>query len=332
MTESRTAEAIHPADPADIKSSEAVIQQAGGVWFPDSAYKTAQAIRDFNGEDLPLMIFANWRGFSGGQRDMFDEVLKFGALIVDALVAFKQPVFVYIPPFAELRGGAWVVVDATINASVMEFYAAKGSARGGVLEPNGAAAIKFKYNDLIKTMHRLDTGLKELDGLLLERVGGELEEVVAKIKYRENLLLPVYDQLSVHFADLHDTPGRMKEKGVIREEIEWSQARKYFYWRLRRRLAEFDLRAKMGGGGVKESEVIREWFLETGGETEGWNNDKKVLEWLKTNKTGLENKLKQREGAKVTGEVMNGIEKLMAAGLTESEKAAFKVKVLAMMK
>jgi len=48
------------------------IQQAGGVWFPDSAYKTAQAIRDFNGEDLPLMIFANWRGFSGGQRDMFD--------------------------------------------------------------------------------------------------------------------------------------------------------------------------------------------------------------------------------------------------------------------
>lgn len=33
-----------------------------------------QAIRDLNGEGLPLMIFANWRGFSGGQRDMFDEV------------------------------------------------------------------------------------------------------------------------------------------------------------------------------------------------------------------------------------------------------------------
>jgi hypothetical protein len=28
------------------------------------------------------MIFANWRGFSGGQRDMFDEVLKFGSMIV----------------------------------------------------------------------------------------------------------------------------------------------------------------------------------------------------------------------------------------------------------
>jgi acetyl-CoA carboxylase carboxyltransferase component len=42
-----------------------------------------QSIRDFNGEGLPLFIFANWRGFSGGQRDMFDQVLKFGAYIVE---------------------------------------------------------------------------------------------------------------------------------------------------------------------------------------------------------------------------------------------------------
>lgn len=38
------------------------------MWFPDSAYKTAQVIRDFNQEHLPLMIFANWRGFSGGMK------------------------------------------------------------------------------------------------------------------------------------------------------------------------------------------------------------------------------------------------------------------------
>ena len=57
-------------------------------------YKTAQHIRDVDREGLPLMIFANWRGFSGGQRDMFNEVLKFGAMIVDALVAFTRPVFV----------------------------------------------------------------------------------------------------------------------------------------------------------------------------------------------------------------------------------------------
>lgn len=44
------------------------VSQAGQVWFPDSAYKTAQAIQDFDHEGLPLMIFANWRGFSGGMK------------------------------------------------------------------------------------------------------------------------------------------------------------------------------------------------------------------------------------------------------------------------
>ncbi len=68
-------------------------------------------------------MLANWRGFSGGMRDMYEEVLKFGAMIVDNLRTFKQPVFVYIPPKAELRGGAWVVVDPTINPDMMEMYA-----------------------------------------------------------------------------------------------------------------------------------------------------------------------------------------------------------------
>merc|ERR1711966_603023 len=123
----------------------------------------AQAIKDFRTEDLPLIVFANWRGFSGGQRDMFDEVLKHGSLIVDAFVAYEQPVFVFIPPFAEIRGGAWVVLDASINASVMEMYASSSSARGGVLEANGAASVKYRTKDLLKTMHRLDQNLIDLD-------------------------------------------------------------------------------------------------------------------------------------------------------------------------
>lgn len=44
------------------------VSQAGQVWFPDSAYKTAQAIMDFDKEGLPLIIFPNWRGFSGGMK------------------------------------------------------------------------------------------------------------------------------------------------------------------------------------------------------------------------------------------------------------------------
>jgi acetyl-CoA carboxylase / biotin carboxylase 1 len=107
--ETRSVENITPADAANPDSIEQITQEAGGVWYPNSAFKTAQALKDFNfGEQLPVMILANWRGFSGGQRDMYNEVLKYGSYIVDALVKYEQPVFVYIPPFGELRGGSWV--------------------------------------------------------------------------------------------------------------------------------------------------------------------------------------------------------------------------------
>jgi acetyl-CoA carboxylase/biotin carboxylase 1 len=107
--ETRSVENITPADPANPDSMEQITNEAGGVWYPNSAFKTAQALKDFNnGEQLPVMILANWRGFSGGQRDMYNEVLKYGSYIVDALVKYEQPIFVYIPPFGELRGGSWV--------------------------------------------------------------------------------------------------------------------------------------------------------------------------------------------------------------------------------
>jgi acetyl-CoA carboxylase / biotin carboxylase 1 len=50
--------------------------QAGQVWFPDSAAKTAAAMQEFDAEGLPLFVLANWRGFSGGQRDLFEGVLQ----------------------------------------------------------------------------------------------------------------------------------------------------------------------------------------------------------------------------------------------------------------
>jgi acetyl-CoA carboxylase carboxyltransferase component len=53
-----------------------VLGQAGQVWYPDSAQKTAMAIEEFGLEGLPLFILANWRGFSGGQRDLFDGILQ----------------------------------------------------------------------------------------------------------------------------------------------------------------------------------------------------------------------------------------------------------------
>lgn len=241
--ETRSVENVTPADPANPDSIEQVSQEAGGVWYPNSAFKTAQAINDFNyGEQLPLMILANWRGFSGGQRDMYNEVLKYGSFIVDALVKYEQPIFVYIPPHGELRGGSWVVVDPTINPTVMEMYA-DVEARGGVLEPEGIIGIKYRKDKQLQTMARNDPVYASLKKqLATAQASGasseQIEELHAKIADREDQLLPIYTQISLQFADLHDRSGRMKAKGVIRDQLEWRTSRRYFYWRVRRRLNE----------------------------------------------------------------------------------------------
>lgn len=153
--ETRTVEVTLPADPANLDSEAKTLQQAGQVWYPDSSYKTAQAIKDFSREELPLIIFANWRGFSGGMKDMYEQIVKFGAYIVDGLREYKQPVLVYLPPNSELRGGAWAVLDSLINPTYMEMYADPES-RGGVLEPEGIVEVKYKEKDLLKTIQRLD--------------------------------------------------------------------------------------------------------------------------------------------------------------------------------
>lgn len=241
--ETRSIENVTPADPANPDSIEQVSQEAGGVWYPNSAFKTAQAINDFNyGEQLPLMILANWRGFSGGQRDMYNEVLKYGSFIVDALVKYEQPIFVYIPPYGELRGGSWVVVDPTINPTAMEMYA-DVEARGGVLEPEGIVGIKFRKDKQLQNMARNDAVYASLKKKLAEAQANnaskeELEAIHKEILAREELILPVYTQISLQFADLHDRSGRMKAKGVIREQLEWTNSRRFFYWRVRRRLNE----------------------------------------------------------------------------------------------
>ena len=237
--ETRTVELEQPADPANFDSDARTIQQAGQVWFPDSAFKTAQAINDFKRENLPLMIFANWRGFSGGMKDMFDQIIKFGAYIVDALRDYDQPVFIYIPPHGELRGGAWVVVDPTINLRYMEMYADQMS-RGGVLEPEGTVEIKYRTKDLIRTIHRLDPTCRELIASIALCTGANnnKEDLERQLADREKHLLPIYQQAAVMFCDLHDTPGRMLEKGVVREILEWRTSREFFYWRLKRRLEE----------------------------------------------------------------------------------------------
>jgi acetyl-CoA carboxylase/biotin carboxylase 1 len=259
--ETRLVEQRIPADPGNPESREAIQPQAGQVWYPDSAYKTAQCIQDFNrGENLPLIIFANWRGFSGGTRDMYGEILKYGAMIVDSLRTYRHPVFVYIPPGGELRGGAWVVIDPTINPQKMEMFADK-EARGGILEPPGICEVKFREQEQLLTMHRLDGQLQELDESVATAFSeGDRGKIGADIKTREKALAPLYMQIAHEFADLHDRAGRMKAKGCISEVLEWRSARGFFYWRILRRQREDALldkivKASKGALSVKEAGI-----------------------------------------------------------------------------
>ncbi|XP_045594879.2 acetyl-CoA carboxylase isoform X3 [Procambarus clarkii] len=286
--ETRTVEFNLLADPANLDSEAKTVSQAGQVWFPDSAYKTSQAIKDFNHEGLPLLIFANWRGFSGGMKDMYEQVIKFGAYIVDALREYNQPILVYVPPYAELRGGAWVVIDSSINERYMEMYADPLS-RGGVLEPEGTVEIKFKKKDIVKSMSRLDPIIHSLnERLSVPDLPPEKEaDLRKKIQEREDLLMPTYHQLAVTFADLHDTPVRMQEKGVIQGVVPWAQSRKVLFWRLRRLLAEERVKKEIRAVQSDSSDgqidaMLRRWFFEEKGSVESylWDKDKVVAEWL----------------------------------------------------
>jgi len=325
ITENRTSEAFIPADPADSTSQEKIMQQAGGVWFPDSAYKTAQALKDFNREKLPCIVFANWRGFSGGQRDMFDEVLKFGSMIVDAFVAYNQPLFVYIPPHAELRGGAWVVVDHTINADVMEFYAAE-DARGGVLEAAGAASIKFRDREIRSTANRLDPVLVHLKRDLDDcGDASSRREIEKKIAERERLVIGVFRQIAVHFADLHDTPGRMRAKGVIRKQVTWAQSRKFFFWRLRRRLAEFEVAQTMMDIDNQITtrsaaiEIVKGWFMEhTGSDYDLWNCDRKAMAWLQENTSYMRKRLADMTSTVQSRQLASQLRDMLKTSVEES--------------
>jgi acetyl-CoA carboxylase/biotin carboxylase 1 len=268
--ETRQVEAIVPADPANPASSEQKLMEPPGVWTPQSAYKTAQAIKDLGREGLPLIIFANWRGFSGGQRDMYDAILKYGSYIVDALRNYPCPAFVYIVPHGELRGGAWVVLDPSIHPDFgMEMYADK-TARGGVIEPSGLVEIKYRKPQLIATIDRLDKQCCEWKSILDSEMPTEYPELDAEqlqrqLTQRQELLLPIFHQAAVSFADLHDTPGRMKAKGAIRAVLEWKTARKFFYWRIRRRVAEDRLRKRLRNANpdmsrLEISKLILSWI------------------------------------------------------------------------
>ncbi|GJN07657.1 hypothetical protein PR202_ga25502 [Eleusine coracana subsp. coracana] len=309
--ETQTMMQLVPADPGQLDSHERSVPRAGQVWFPDSATKTAQALLDFNREGLPLFILANWRGFSGGQRDLFEGILQAGSTIVENLRTYNQPAFVYIPMAGELRGGAWVVVDSKINPDRIECYAER-TAKGNVLEPQGLIEIKFRSEELQDCMGRLDP---ELINLKAKLQGAKLgngnssdpTSLQKSIEARTKQLMPLYTQIAVRFAELHDTSLRMAAKGVIRKVVDWEESRSFFYKRLRRRISEDvlakEIRRVAGEHFTHQSaiELIKKWYLASQAETGSteWDDDDAFVAW-KDNPENYKVYIKELKAQKVS--------------------------------
>ncbi len=162
-------------------------------------------------------------------------------------------------------------------------------ARGGVLEPEGIVNIKYRRDKQLETMARLDPTYADLKRQLTDKSLSQDKQSDLKVKMteREQLLLPVYLQIALQFADLHDRAGRMKAKNTIRQPLQWKNARRFFYWRLRRRLNEESILKKMATTSVRgpipratSIESLRAWT----GIEDHVNNDRAVAMWYEENK------------------------------------------------
>lgn len=82
----------------------------------------------------------------------------------------------------------------------------------------------------------------------------------------------------------------MKAKGVIRKLVKWAESRTYFYWRLRRRLIEFELFNSLEHK-AQDSAAQRKQFLQQlqvfyqskASGTVNWDDDEHVFHWLQDN-------------------------------------------------
>jgi hypothetical protein len=90
--------------------------------------------------------------------------------------------------------------------------------------------------------------------------------------------------VAIQFADLHDTAGRMQEKGVINDIVEWKSARSFFYWRLRRLLLEDRAKqlirktdADLAEGMI--SSMLRRWLVEDKGAVNAFIFEDNKVSW-----------------------------------------------------
>lgn len=79
----------------------------------------------------------------------------------------------------------------------------------------------------------------------------------------------------------------MYEKGVIQDVIPWKKSRSYFYWRLRRRLAEREairriIEVHQKSTYPQAEAMLRRWFVEDKGAADAylWEDNRVLVDWL----------------------------------------------------
>jgi len=94
-------------------------------------------------------------------------------------------------------------------------------------------------------MERLDPVFATLkESVDQSKTAEERAAAVEKLAAREKHLEPSYKQAVLLYADLHDRTGRMEAKGCAKR-MEWTNARRYFYWAVRGRVARSSALAKL---------------------------------------------------------------------------------------
>ncbi|CAB3233545.1 unnamed protein product [Arctia plantaginis] len=249
-------------------------------------------------------------------------------------------------------------------------------ARGGVLEAEGIVEVKFKQRDILKTMHRLDPELLRVgariaelkeqikdisksldrrgsidDSLIRTDIGREAEGRVRELetellaaektaKAREKELSPIYHEIAVQFAELHDTAERMLEKGCIFDIIPWRSSRRQLYWRLRRLLKQNEQEVRVQAA-VKPADSmdqgaaaasLRRWFTEDLGETQShqWEHDNEaVCKWLES-QAGDDNSVLEKNLRAIHQDAILQTVNNLVLELTPSQRSEFLRKLSAL--
>lgn len=138
----------------------------------------------------------------------------------------------------------------------------------------------------------------------------------------------------MHFADLHDTPGRMKAKEVIRQQVRWAESRSFFYWRLRRRLKDFEIYNSIIGESTSTSitttssrspsraDVMKALEQLVGKTNPGvWAQDKDMVQWYDTHGEELQRFISAIRLEKEAQAIKDAMERAISVIDDESEEA-----------